>query len=81
MMHIVEIARPVGLARLAKGYEAIYKDAVIYEGRRPIANSARELLDKGLAAAGDILSAVRALPPGGGSSGNLPHGATHSVSV
>ena len=57
--HYLNIQRATGLARLAKGYEAIYRGAVIFQGRRPVANSARELLDKGLAAPGDVLVARR----------------------
>ena len=46
--HVVDTRRPLGL-RERGVYEAVYKDAVLYQGRYPVASVARVLLDKGLA--------------------------------
>ena len=56
--HVVDTRRPLGL-RERGVYEAVYKDAVLYQGRYPVASVARVLLDKGLAAPEDTIVATR----------------------
>ena len=43
--HVVDIRRPLGTDRWGGGvYEAVYRDAVIYRGRYPVAAAAKVLI-------------------------------------